>query len=69
MPKWESKEEQQLPVYQSPRSLRERQTLAIFPGDQAFRIVALRDGNGMTLDSGRWARLMDLSLASADPMH
>jgi hypothetical protein len=40
-------------------------TLAIFPGDEAFRIVALRDGNGMTLDSGRWARLMDLSLASA----
>jgi hypothetical protein len=40
-------------------------TLAIFPGDQVFRIGALRDGNGMTLDSGRWARLMDLSLASA----
>jgi S-adenosylmethionine synthetase len=39
-------------------------TLAIFPGDEAFRIVALRDGNGMTLDSSRWARLMDLSLAS-----
>jgi S-adenosylmethionine synthetase len=39
-------------------------TLAIFPGDQAFRIVELRDGNGMTLDSGSWARLMDLSLAS-----
>jgi hypothetical protein len=31
----------------------------------AFRIGALRDGNGMTLDSLRWARLMDLSLASA----
>jgi S-adenosylmethionine synthetase len=40
-------------------------TLAMFQGDEAFRIVALRDGNGMTLDSGRWARLMDLSLASA----
>jgi S-adenosylmethionine synthetase len=40
-------------------------TLVIFPGDEAFRIVALRDGNGTTLDSGRWARLMDLSLASA----
>jgi S-adenosylmethionine synthetase len=40
-------------------------TLAIFPGDEASRIVALRDGNGMALDSGRWARLMDLSLASA----
>jgi hypothetical protein len=25
--------------------------------------VALRHGNGMTLDSGRWAQLMDLSLA------
>jgi hypothetical protein len=35
-------------------------TIAIFPGDQAFRIVSLRDGNGMTLDSRRWARLIDL---------
>jgi S-adenosylmethionine synthetase len=40
-------------------------TLAIFAGDETFRIVALRDGNGMTLDSRRWARLMGLSLASA----
>jgi S-adenosylmethionine synthetase len=40
-------------------------TIAIFPGDEAFRIVSLRDGNGMTLNSRRWARLMDLSLASA----
>jgi hypothetical protein len=40
-------------------------TIAIFPGDEAFRIVSLRDGNGITLDSRRWGQLMDLSLASA----
>jgi S-adenosylmethionine synthetase len=39
-------------------------TIAIFPGDQAFRIVSLRNGNGMTLESRRWAQLMGLSLAS-----
>jgi S-adenosylmethionine synthetase len=40
-------------------------TLAIFPGDEAFRIVSLRDGNGSVLNSRRWAGLMDLSLAAA----
>jgi S-adenosylmethionine synthetase len=35
-------------------------TLAIFPGDEAFRIVSLRDGNGSLLDPRRWAGLMDL---------
>jgi hypothetical protein len=30
-----------------------------------FRIVSLRDGKGMTLESRRWARLMDDSFASA----
>jgi hypothetical protein len=40
-------------------------TLAIFPGDEAFHIVSLRNGNGTTLESRRWARLMDLSLSSA----
>jgi S-adenosylmethionine synthetase len=40
-------------------------TIAIFPGDQVFRIVSLRDGNDITLDSRRWTRLMDLSLSSA----
>jgi S-adenosylmethionine synthetase len=40
-------------------------TLAIFPGDESFRIVSLRDGNGMGLDSRRWERLMNLSLAAA----
>jgi S-adenosylmethionine synthetase len=39
--------------------------LAIFPGDEVFRIVSLRDGNGKVLDSRRWAGLMDLSLAAA----
>ena len=39
--------------------------LAIFPGDEAFRVVSLRDGNGKVLDSRRWAGLMDLSLAAA----
>ncbi len=40
-------------------------TLAIYPGDTAFQIVSLRDGNGRPLDAGRWAGLMDLSLAAA----
>jgi S-adenosylmethionine synthetase len=40
-------------------------TLAIFPGDPAFRIVSLHDGRRKTLDPARWASLMDLSLASA----
>jgi S-adenosylmethionine synthetase len=40
-------------------------TLAIFPGDEAFRVVGLRDGNGTALDPRRWAGLMDFSLAAA----
>ena len=44
-------------------------TLAIFPGDAAFQIVSLRDGSGAALDPGwtpgRWAPLIDLSLAAA----
>jgi S-adenosylmethionine synthetase len=40
-------------------------TLAIFPGDPAFRIVSLRDGESRPLDPARWAQLIDLSLASA----
>jgi S-adenosylmethionine synthetase len=40
-------------------------TMAIFPGDPAFRIVSLRDGAGAALDARRWASLMDLSLAAA----
>jgi S-adenosylmethionine synthetase len=40
-------------------------TLAIFPGDEAFRIVSLRDASGAGLDARRWAGLMDLSLAAA----
>jgi S-adenosylmethionine synthetase len=39
--------------------------LAIFPGDEAFRIVSLRDGGGTALDSRRWSALMDLSLAAS----
>jgi S-adenosylmethionine synthetase len=40
-------------------------TLAIFPGDPAFRIVSLLDGKGAGMDSARWTSLMDLSLAAA----
>jgi S-adenosylmethionine synthetase len=40
-------------------------TVAIFPGDAAFRIVSLRDGSGAALNARRWAPLIDLSLASA----
>ena len=39
-------------------------TLAIFPGDPAFRIVSLFDANGAEIDSARWTSLMDLSLAA-----
>ena len=40
-------------------------TLAIFPGDLAFRIISVRDGKGASLDPARWAALMDLSLGAA----
>jgi S-adenosylmethionine synthetase len=40
-------------------------TLAIFPGDSAFRIASLRNAQGQVPDPVRWASLMDLSLASA----
>jgi len=38
-------------------------TLAIFPGEDAFSILSLIDGNGSSLETGRWAGLFDLSLA------
>jgi S-adenosylmethionine synthetase len=40
-------------------------TLAIFPGDEEFRIVSLRTGDGKALDSLPWATLMDRSLGTA----
>ena len=40
-------------------------TLAIFPGDPAFRMVSMLDGEGAALDTARWAALIELSLASA----
>jgi S-adenosylmethionine synthetase len=40
-------------------------TLAIFPGEAAFRIISLKDGNGTALDQNRWGSLIDLSLATA----
>jgi S-adenosylmethionine synthetase len=40
-------------------------TLAIFPGDPAFRILSLQNSAGTGLDPARWASLMDLSLATA----
>jgi S-adenosylmethionine synthetase len=39
-------------------------TLAIAPGDRAFRIVSLA-GAGATLNSRRWTGMIDLSLAAA----
>jgi len=39
-------------------------TLAIFPGDEAFRIVSLRDGGGDPIDARRWSVLIDLSLGT-----
>jgi S-adenosylmethionine synthetase len=40
-------------------------TLAIFPGDEEFRIVSLRTGDGKALDPHPWAALMDRSLVAA----
>ena len=40
-------------------------TLAIFPGDTAFRIVSLAAEDGRCLDPRRWASLMDLRLEAA----
>lgn len=40
-------------------------TLAVFPGEPAFRIVSLRDGAGKVLDAARWTAVMDLTLACA----
>jgi hypothetical protein len=38
-------------------------TLGIFPGEEAFSILSMIDGNGTSLEAGRWAGLFDLSLA------
>jgi S-adenosylmethionine synthetase len=40
-------------------------TLAFFPGQEAARVVALRDEAGRALDTHRWEALIDLSLAGA----
>jgi S-adenosylmethionine synthetase len=40
-------------------------TLAFFPGQEAARVVGLRDEAGRALDASRWVTLMDLSLAGA----
>jgi S-adenosylmethionine synthetase len=40
-------------------------TLAIFPGETAFRILSLRCAQGTVLNNRRWDGLVDLSLASA----
>ena len=39
--------------------------LAIFPGEKAFSIVSLTDGNGGTIEPARWSAVFDLSLAGA----
>src|ERR1043166_9111316 len=40
-------------------------TLAIFPGDQYFRLLSLIDGSSRDLGALAWSRLFDLSLESA----
>ena len=40
-------------------------TLAIFPGERAFSIVSLTDGNGGTIEPARWSAMFDLSLEGA----
>jgi S-adenosylmethionine synthetase len=45
-----------------------RVTLAIFPGDQVFRIVSLQTPNGC-LNPSRWESIFDLSLAAAGDLY
>jgi S-adenosylmethionine synthetase len=45
-----------------------RATLAIFPGDDAFRIVSLSTGGG-ELDSDRWEAVFDLTLMGAGDLY
>ncbi len=40
-------------------------TLAIFPGDTAFRVMRLEAEDGRAIDTGRWASMLDLSLEAA----
>ncbi|GIW13064.1 MAG: S-adenosylmethionine synthase [Tepidiforma sp.] len=40
-------------------------TLAVFPGDERFRVVSLRGAGGEPLDPARWEPFIDLSLAGA----
>ena len=39
-------------------------TLAVFPGDTAFRLVSIAGDQGRSLDVSRWSSLFDFSLAS-----
>ncbi len=39
--------------------------LSIFPGDEAFSIVSLINQSGEQMESGRWANMLDLSLAGS----
>lgn len=40
-------------------------TLGIFPGDETFSIMSLMDDKRANLETGRWARMFDLSLTGA----
>ncbi len=39
--------------------------LGVFPGDEAFSIVSLTDGNGRSIDPARWSRMFNLALGAA----